>query len=154
MTLYTAKSLIWEEAGGGTHLDSFIPNASVIAYLASSKRSPEIVRLLIEHGADINAQDRKLLTPLHFTSVSENPASEIVKVLIEHGADINALDERKRTPFHLAAYYSLALKGDIVRQFISHGANIDAKDERGRTPFQVAASSSFTEIAELQSRTT
>jgi hypothetical protein len=59
------------------------------------------VRLLIEHGADVTAQDKSLSTPLHLASSLGIP--EIVQLLIERGADITAQDASRRTPLHLAS---------------------------------------------------
>ena len=59
------------------------------------------MRLLIEHGADVKAQDETQLTPLHLASSFGTP--EIVQLLIEGGVDITAEDESRRTPLHLAS---------------------------------------------------
>jgi ankyrin repeat protein len=59
------------------------------------------MRLLIEHGADVKAQDETHSTPLHMASSSGIP--EIVQLLIEHGADVSGRDRRHRTPLHLAS---------------------------------------------------
>jgi ankyrin repeat protein len=56
------------------------------------------VRLLIEHGADVNAKDKSHSTPLHLAS--SKGSYEIVELLIEHGADVSAQDESDRTPLH------------------------------------------------------
>ena len=61
----------------------------------------EIVRLLIEHGADVIAQDESHVTPLHLASLSWIP--EIVGLLLERGACATAKDKRCRTPLHLAS---------------------------------------------------
>ncbi|KAH9014386.1 ankyrin repeat-containing domain protein [Lactarius pseudohatsudake] len=61
----------------------------------------DIVRLLIEHGADVSVQDKTQSTPLHLAAHSAN--SETVRLLLEHGADIAALDQIRRTPLHLAS---------------------------------------------------
>ena len=72
-------------------------------YLGStiSGEKVEIVRLLVERGADVTAQDKSFSTPLHLASSFGTP--EIVRLLIERGADITAEDERRRTPLHLAS---------------------------------------------------
>ena len=59
--------------------------------------------LLIEHGADVKAQDETQSTPLHMASYSGIP--DLVQLLIEHGAGANAQDRDRsqRTPLHLAS---------------------------------------------------
>jgi ankyrin repeat protein len=58
------------------------------------------VRLLIEHGADVQAQDQNLSTPLHLaSSLFQN--AESVQLLIEYGADVHAQDQSHKTPLDL-----------------------------------------------------
>ena len=61
----------------------------------------ETVRLLIEHGADVTAQDGSNMTPLHLASFSGTPG--IVRLLLEHGACVTAQDKSCKTPLHLAS---------------------------------------------------
>ncbi len=66
-----------------------------------SNTKAEIVRLMVEHGADVNAQDETYLMPLHLASFSGSIKS--VQALIEYGADVLAQDRRLMTPLHLAS---------------------------------------------------
>lgn len=66
-----------------------------------SDNKVETVRLLIEHGADVTAQDESSLTPLHLASSSGIP--NIVQLLLEHGALATAQDRRRKTPLHLVS---------------------------------------------------
>ena len=67
-------------------------------HLASKNGCVEIVKMLIEAGANIEAKNmwmqflifRSLDTPLHVASTG---CLEIAKILIEAGADIHALDQ-------------------------------------------------------------
>ena len=61
------------------------------------------MRLLIDNGADVTAQDESQSTPLHLASESSLGSGEVVQLLIEHGADVTAIDGNRRTPLHLAA---------------------------------------------------
>lgn len=61
----------------------------------------ETVRVLLEHGADVTAQDDAYSMPLHLASSEGAP--DIARLLIEYGADINSLDGNRKTPLHLAA---------------------------------------------------
>ena len=74
-----------------------------------------IVQLLLEHGADVNAEDNHYSTPLHLATSSD---PEIVQLLLQHGADINALDQRHRTPLHLAMQSQVS---DKLRDLLAHG---------------------------------
>ena len=72
----------------------------------------EIVRLLMEKGADVTAKDKGLSTPLHLASSLGNP--EIVRLLIERGADITAKDGRHRIPLHIACALSRVGPEDVL----------------------------------------
>lgn len=51
----------------------------------------EVVRVLVRHGANVNARDQDGNTPL-CTAITEHieGVKEVVKLLIECGADVNA----------------------------------------------------------------
>ena len=53
-----------------------------------NSKDGSVVRLLLEHGADINAPSRGGRTPVHQASI--NGALEVVRLLLEHGADVEA----------------------------------------------------------------
>ena len=79
----------------------------------------DIVKLLIDYGSDVMAQDETQSTPLHLASSSGS--AEAVRVLIEHGADVTAQDGNDRTPLHLAsARVSVEIKSEDVRLFPSN----------------------------------
>jgi hypothetical protein len=64
---------------------------------------PHVTRLLLERGANVNAQisDGSGRTPLHVT-IGFN-STEVVRVLLEHGASVGAEDSNGRTPFQIAS---------------------------------------------------
>ena len=53
------------------------------------------VRLVLDHGADVNAADPLGRTPLMYAAVSDLLPLDIVKLLVEHGANVNATDGDK-----------------------------------------------------------
>lgn len=59
-----------------------------------------IVKLLINHGADINAKNERGETPLHLAT--RYCFNKIVKLLLENGADPNIKDNEGKTPLDLA----------------------------------------------------
>ena len=60
----------------------------------------EFVRVLVEHGANVDAHDGHKSTPLHL--MSEGRHVEFARMPIEHGAGVNVQDDQKSTPLHLA----------------------------------------------------
>jgi len=104
--------------GGWTpiHCVSEGVQVSVIPNICQSL--PDVARLLLEHGADVNAQllDGSGRTPLHVTM--QHHTVEVVRVLLEHGANAGAADSYGRTPHRIA---SAKGHGEIIKLLSEHG---------------------------------
>ena len=96
----------------------------------------DVAGLLLERGADPNAQSNDSLTPLHLAAISGSV--EVVRVLLEHGANACAEDSVRRTPLHAAVALEYG-PVEVVRVLLEHGANACAEDSERRTPLHVAA---------------
>ena len=71
-----------------------------ISYRDLSEGKFECVRLLVQHGVDVNAVGKDSKTALHLASLEG--CAEILQLLIQHGADVNIQDKNLNTPMHLA----------------------------------------------------
>ena len=114
---------------------------------AKSNEKADIVRVLIQKGADVTAKDKTDSTPLHLAS--SKGSGRTVELLLTWNADVNAQDTSKSTPLHLAASAPLAFEENVVHLLLSSGADADAKDNRGQIPYQIAISKQLWDIAEL-----
>jgi len=122
-----------------------------------------VIRLLVEHGANIEEDDAQGHTPLdkailegHIKIASQLIAlgaqlasktspinmatwksddTEMIEFLLQHGAKLGEYPERTMTALHIAAE---SAHKKLISFFLKHGARIDARDERGRTPLHVA----------------
>lgn len=90
---------------------------------------PDIVEILLSHGADPNYRDPSGRTALVYAVVTNE---EILKLLLAHGADPNIADRNKRTPLMLAAL-DVGTEPGIMEALIAYGADINAQDEDGMT---------------------
>jgi ankyrin repeat protein len=77
----------------------FTPLHSAVATDAGAATA-EIVRLLLEAGADPNAKSREGGTPLHSAAFTGD--LEIAELLLAYGADPNATDPKGLTPLDIA----------------------------------------------------
>ncbi|XP_019637301.1 PREDICTED: uncharacterized protein LOC109479753, partial [Branchiostoma belcheri] len=93
-------------------------------HVASKNGQTGVVKLLIQHGADLTVRSKGDRTALHVAS--GNGQAEVVKLLIQHGADVEARDEGDRTALHVASRNGQA---GVVKLLIQHGADVEARDE-------------------------
>src|SRR5690606_3855451 len=117
--------------------DKFVlPDQSVM------KRRLEVVKLLIEHGANVKATTRQGATPLHVAA-----SKEIVELLIQHGAivDAQSLNEERLTPLFIAT----GKHKSVAEALIDHGANVNQRSTSGDTPLLAAARNGNLEVVKL-----
>ncbi|WEW60166.1 hypothetical protein PRK78_005651 [Emydomyces testavorans] len=134
---------------------------------AASQGDDEVVRLLIENGADVHARCSSDNTVLHAAALACN--AETINFLIDKGLDVNATHNTGGTPLHaaastsnIAAVRTLIDRGAVVQfvandrstplllaarleestptleALINHGANVNHRGEGNETPLHAA----------------
>jgi ankyrin repeat protein len=111
--------------------NSLSPDGFSSLHLAAFFGHAEIVKYLLEMGADANtvANNRMKVMPLH-SAVAHNQL-EISEILIVHGAEVNAKQEGGFVPLHAAAQSGNL---EMARLLLKHGAEVNVKSNDGRTP--------------------
>jgi len=94
----------------------------------------EVVKFLVNKGADVNAEDSNKVVPLHSLAV-RNSASAIA-ILTAKGANVDAKDYGGNTPLHFAAINNAK---DAVALLVKKGADIESRENYGRTPLILCA---------------
>ena len=156
-----------EASPDATNVDGFTD-----LHYAAAANMPGLVKVLLDTGAEINAQiyegreplseisQKKLreltktnffdgwhrtgATPLHYAAGRN--AREASELLIARGADVHAKNKYGTTPLHYAAWDNAH---EVAELLIARGANVNAKDRDGWTPLHITARENAREAAEL-----
>eukprot|EP00057_Strongylocentrotus_purpuratus_P016589 XP_011671063.1 PREDICTED: ankyrin-3-like [Strongylocentrotus purpuratus] len=121
----------------------------------------DMVKLLVQHGADVDDVGEADRRPLHLaagakkdlakveaaTRMSKLPDEGVVKFLLSKNADVNAEDSRGRTPLHIA---TLQGNTEAVFHLLSKSDNeLNKADNRHTTPLLLACLYGKIDIATL-----
>ncbi|XP_061689173.1 protein phosphatase 1 regulatory inhibitor subunit 16B-like isoform X1 [Syngnathoides biaculeatus] len=133
----------------------------------------EMVKILLDRGACVNAQDNELWTPLHAAATCGHAG--LVKTLIAHGADLLAVNSDGNMPYDLCeddptldiietamanrgitqeminetrASTERRMLGDI-QELVRLGDDVNRQDSQGATLLHIAAANGYMQAAEL-----
>ena len=101
--------------------------------------SKEVIRILLNAGADPNIADKRGMTPL----IANAFDLEIAQMLIAHGADVNARAQDSFTPLLNAG------TAEVTRVLLEHGADPFAKTKDGKTALDFARGGDHKDQARL-----
>lgn len=83
--------------------ESYNDNESTMLHYASLNGRPQIVKLLLYAGADVNRANKRSRTALHEAATTGH--AEVVEILLENKADVMAKNKYGRTTLHVATKY-------------------------------------------------
>ena len=95
----------------------------------------ELIRVLIEAGADVDVRNYRKMTPL-FKAVDDGNVDH-VRALLQAGANVNVRDKGGDTPLHQATWKR---DTDLLTLLLEHGAAVNAKNKWFETPLRLAQS--------------
>jgi serine/threonine-protein phosphatase 6 regulatory ankyrin repeat subunit B len=95
----------------------------------------EIVKLLLDYGANIEEENEEGDTTLGFVASLRRDKPKTIEMLLKHGAEINAQNNEGSTPLMNAAK-----NGNLktIQVLLKHGAEINAQNNEGSTPLMKA----------------
>ena len=130
----------------------------------------DLVRFLLEQGADVDEPCAKFWPVLH-SAAANKKGMNILMLLLNHGADVKALDGHGRTPLKMAVFgnnwegaelllahgaemdiFDAAALGKTLRmrEMLNHDPKLlEATDSTGKTPLHAAASAGRKAAVEL-----
>ncbi|OXU19187.1 hypothetical protein TSAR_002224 [Trichomalopsis sarcophagae] len=113
----------------GAGIKNLDKNSTILHVLLRMESSPEnerLIRLVVDHGADLEATDEQGRTVLHIAAIKSRV--RMTEMLLEKDAKVNIEDDCGVTPLLEAAN-----KDKVNRQLpllIRHGADVFAKDSQ------------------------
>jgi uncharacterized protein len=113
---------------------------------ASFYRRPDLLKWLIDQGANVNHQDRNGYCALHY--VAQEKLGDIAEILLRAGAKTELRDVDGNTPLWTASF---SARGDlsVVRLLVDYGASFENKNNAGKTVRDMATIFFPAELAEL-----
>ena len=115
-------------------------------YGASLNGQVDSARILLDHGAHVDAKATGYhdITPFHCACY--NGHLEFIQFLLEQGANLDVRNSFQETPLYSALSWGHL---EIVRVLLDHGADPNVKGQGGSTPYQVAIRRGHHDVAQL-----
>lgn len=114
-------------------------------HLACYRGREDVVQLLLERNADVNARDLQFgSTGLHLACISGH--TTIVKRLLDKKADINAADANGKTSLHVACSRN---NESVVSLLLANGVFVDSRNDENETALHHACAQGKENIVKM-----
>lgn len=123
------------------------PLLAVVGAATSTENALEIMRLLIQAGADVDLANLSGETPL-CVAAEKNASPELAHVLLQAGADVNKSSGSGMTPVLFAIIRGCS--SELVRLLLENGAVVAAKFQ-SQTPLKIAQDRGYVHLVGLLS---
>ncbi|XP_077362134.1 histone-lysine N-methyltransferase EHMT2 isoform X2 [Festucalex cinctus] len=100
---------------------------------AAEHKHVEVIKVLLNRGADVTINDKELNVCLHWAAYAGNV--DIAEMVLNAGCSLASVNVHGDTPLHIAAREGYL---DCVTLFLSRGADIDTINREGDTPLTLA----------------
>jgi len=155
------------DRGANTNMQLFFRPAGVSGKTVTRGSTPliraatnadlDVVKLLLEHGADVNLQmaDRQTPTMAVLSGrANEKQALELIRLFHQAGESINVValvNHREETRGGTALHYAARKRfKDVIKELASYGIDMNAKDQDGLTALDYTQSRGFMPFMALQ----
>jgi uncharacterized protein len=129
--------------------------------LAAKGAYPDMMQLLLEHGADLRAKTAEGTTALMLAAGvaifnegddagTEAETLRAVTLLVERGAEVNEIDANGETAMHGAAYRG---HNSVVQYLADKGATLNVSNRIGWTPLTIADGVLYAEFLKVHRHT-
>ena len=120
-------------AGADLNIADASGNTS-LHYAAWNDCCTEAIQAIISHGGDVDATNKKNVTPLMRACVKGN--KDAINVLLNAGSDTNIVNTDGETCLHDAAWNDCCT--ETLQAIINHGGDVDATNKKNVTSLMVA----------------
>ncbi|MDR0953110.1 MAG: ankyrin repeat domain-containing protein [Elusimicrobiota bacterium] len=128
------KLLLLIKAGATINYTDKDGNTTLLNAAAQPKLPLQILKTLLDNGANINAINNNGQSVLDKAIASSR--ADYVDLFIKKGVDVNYADKNSMTPLLKAALFSA--NANITKLLIDAGADVNAVDKNGNTPLIIA----------------
>jgi ankyrin repeat protein len=141
--------------GDPTLVNAYAPDGFFPLGLAAFFNHPDVVRILLERGADVTAVARNAMQvqALHAAVADKSEADALIlaTMLLEHGAPVNAAQHGGYTALHAAGQSGYVALADLL---LAHGADPNVRTDDGQTAAQIATEYGHAALATRLSQST